>query len=67
MASSLNVSLATILSGFEINTIGVQARISSAITLPPCSTYFACGSEQPFASFATNKIYFWRILPCGIN
>ena len=54
------VSLATILSGFEINNIGVQARISSAVTLPPCSTCFACGSEQSFASFATDKISFWR-------
>src|ERR1035437_8989073 len=31
---SETLSLATILSGFEINNIGVQARISSAITLP---------------------------------
>jgi hypothetical protein len=57
--------LATILSGFEINNIGVQARSSSAITLPPCSTHFACGSEQPFASFETKKIYFWRIWLCA--
>jgi hypothetical protein len=31
------LSLATILC-FEIDNIGVQARISSAVTLPPCST-----------------------------
>ncbi len=54
------LSLATILSGFEISNIGEQAKISSAITLPLCSTCFACGSEQPFASFATDKICFWR-------
>ena len=40
------LSIDTILSGFEINDIGVQARISSAITLPPCSTCFVRGSEQ---------------------
>ena len=42
-----SLSLATIPSGFEINNIGVQATISSAITLAPCSTCFAYGSEQP--------------------
>jgi hypothetical protein len=50
--SDNRLSIATILSGFEINNIGVRARISSAVT---CSTCFACGSEQPCASFATKQ------------
>jgi len=52
--------LATFLCGFEINSLEMQARISSAKLLPPCSTCFACGSEQSFASFTTDKICFWR-------
>jgi hypothetical protein len=34
------------MSGFEINSIGDQAKISSAITLPPCSTSLARSSEE---------------------
>jgi len=47
-----SLCFATTLSGFEINDIGVQARISSAITLPPCSTSFGFVSEPYFGVFA---------------
>jgi cytochrome c553 len=45
--------LVTMLSGFEINSIGSQPTIRSAITLPPCSTFFGSGSGPHFASFGT--------------
>jgi len=45
-----HLSLATIRSGFEINDIGEQARIPSAITLPPCSTCLACGGNSGLGS-----------------
>src|SRR5207249_2334607 len=37
-ANPLEVSFATIPSGFEISSIGGRTRTSSAITLPLCST-----------------------------
>jgi hypothetical protein len=44
--------LATILSGFEMNSIGKRSKIRSAITLAPCSSSFGSGLESFFASFA---------------
>jgi hypothetical protein len=47
-----DLCLATILSGFEMNSIGMRSKIRSAITLAPCSSSFGSGLESFFASFA---------------
>jgi hypothetical protein len=60
--ASQPTSLATFLSGFEINTLECrrESHLLNSATMFPCSTCFACGSEQSFASFTTDKICFWR-------
>jgi len=49
--SSDDLCLATILSGFEMNSIGMRVKIQSAITLAPCSSSLGSGLQPSFAFF----------------
>jgi hypothetical protein len=51
--AGVRLSLVTMPSGFAINSIGIQLPIRSAITLPPCLTFFGSGSGLYFAYFGT--------------
>jgi hypothetical protein len=57
------LSLATILSGFEINNFVASPKSVSAITLLPCLISCDFGSEPFFAHVAVAAVCCWRTSP----